>query len=160
MEYFNQFKNRRRSSQILQSPAPAHDPVLTADDEAFLQRVTSQPENAPNSAGEASTAAVEAPQGSHQQSPVKEHAQDIPPSSPVEQFGKELGEQERRASQKSESSPTKEPERPKSQEAAAPEKKKKRWSAVFWKKNGDSKKVGLCLLLLSHLNMSANAKAH
>lgn len=137
MEYFNQLKNRRRSSQILQAPKP----VLTDEDEAFLQRVTSQSENAPSPAGEAPVAAAETSKDNIGQSPVKENAQDIAPTSPGEAFGKELGEQGRRASQKSEEPlSAKEPERTKSQGPVAPEKKKKnRWS-TFWKKGADSKK--------------------
>lgn len=41
MRRFSQLNFGRRPSQ----PEPSHDPVLTAEDEAFLQRVTSQPDS-------------------------------------------------------------------------------------------------------------------
>lgn len=58
-------------------PLISQDPVLTADDEAFLQRVTSEP-----SGRELSRPAV----------------------SPEEEFARELGEEERKASERVETS--------------------------------------------------------
>ncbi|KAJ5760505.1 hypothetical protein N7520_007661 [Penicillium odoratum] len=134
MEYLNQMKNRRRSSQILQAP----NPVLTDEEEAFLRQVTS--ETGSSSAAKMSSPVSEALPGSSQQPVLNEDAEHIPlPSSPVEEFGKELGEQGRRASQISGGSTTKELESAKP-ESTAPEKKKRRWSTMFWKKDGDSKK--------------------
>lgn len=120
------------------------DPVLTADDEAFLQRVTSQPEQGPSSGHtDVSTAA---PQCENSEQPVlKESAQDIPlPASPAEKFGMELGEEERKAREKSETAETS-PEPAKQESNMTSEKKKKRWSSMFWKKTGDTEKVSKSL---------------
>ncbi|KAJ6106098.1 hypothetical protein N7512_009615 [Penicillium capsulatum] len=139
IEYLNQIKNRRRSSQILKAP----NPVLTDEEEAYLRQVTSQAEGAQLTGGvdsgdrDVSQAAVESPDSSPKTVPAGE-AQDIPlPASPAEQFGKQLGEAGRKASIKLD-------ETERTTEAAKPEPvapaKKKRWSAMFWKKNGDTKK--------------------
>lgn len=135
MEYFNQIKNRRRSSQILKSP----NPVLTDEDEAFLQRVTSQPEQA-ISPGQDDSQAPRALDESPQQPIQSEDAQEIPlPTSP-EEFGKELGEEGRKARESGELTEAK-AEPAKSEQDKAAEKKKKRWIAMFWKKNEDNGKV-------------------
>lgn len=139
MDYINQMKNRRRSSQILQAPKP----VLTEEEEAYLRQVTA-PENGSSTAVKTPSPGCEVPPESSQQPVLNEGAEEIPlPASPAEEFGKKLGEQGRRASQLSGSSANKESESLKPQELGAPEKKKKRWSTMFWKKNGDAKKVGL-----------------
>ncbi|CAI7610503.1 unnamed protein product [Penicillium pancosmium] len=126
-------KNRRRSSQIMQTP----NPVLTSEDEAFLQQVTSQQENTPGSAGPSGANATDFAAESPVHPGLKESAQDVPlPASPAEEFGKELGEEAREnpeiAETKSES--------PKPQDSKTSDKKKKRWTAMFWKKDPDSKK--------------------
>lgn len=135
MQYFNQMKDRRRS-QAVQQPKP----VLTEDDEAFLRKVISQPDQngeAPENKEHAQDSGVP------QQSPTVE-SKDIPlPASPAEEFGKQLGEQGRRASQLQ--SPEQSPEPVKPQPTAAPEKKKKRWSTMLWGRT-DSKKVRTTLL--------------
>lgn len=157
MDYFNQMKNRRRSSQILQAPKP----VLTEEEEAFLRQVTDQSNSQSPVAGEASAEApidtTKAPVDTTETSTssnLNGEAHEIPlPASPGEEFGKTLGEQGRRESQISGlTTPAKGLEPVKSQSTAAPDKKKKRWSTMFWKKGADSKKVSLftsCILLHS-----------
>ncbi len=139
MQYFNQIKNRRRSSQVLSPPKP----VLTDEDEAFLQKVTSDPEHALKSAGQNETQGSEGlpegPEGS-QAPAVDETALDVPlPTSPVEAFGKELGEEERKTRDQPGDTRTKS-EPTKARDDSVPE-KKKRWSGTFWKKSSDTKKV-------------------
>lgn len=136
MQYFNQIKSRRRSSQILSPP----NPVLTDEDEAFLQKVTSVPEHAPKPAAHSETQGLEGlPEGS-QASAVDEGALDVPlPTSPVEEFGKELGEEERKTREQPRDTRAKS-EPAKAQDDSVPE-KKKRWSGMFWKKSSDTKKV-------------------
>lgn len=153
MDYLNQMKNRRRSSQILQAPKP----VLTEEEEAFLRQVTDQSNSQSPVAGEASTEAPLDTTETATSSNLNGEAHDIPlPASPGEEFGKTLGEQGRRESQMSGlTTPAKGLEPVKSQSTAAPDKKKKRWSTMFWKKGADSKKVSLftsCILLDSSPN--------
>ncbi|KAJ5692877.1 hypothetical protein N7462_002300 [Penicillium macrosclerotiorum] len=135
MQYFNQIKNRRRSSQILKPP----NPVLTAEDEAFLQQVTSQPEQRPPSDSQASLQNQGALAGSSQRPILEDGPQNVPlPASPAEEFGKKLGEEERKTRDQAENVRTQsEPTQP--QDAPGPE-KKKRWSGMFWKKGPDLKK--------------------
>lgn len=141
MQYFNQLKHRRRSSQIMKPP----NPVLTAEDEAFLQQVTSQPEKAPSSPEITDPQSPGHSAESSQQPARTDAPQDIPlPSSPVEAFGKELGDQERKAHEKTETAETT-PESAKQDQSTASEKKKKRWSAMFWLKNTDTEKVSKVL---------------
>ncbi|KAJ5645019.1 hypothetical protein N7507_011030 [Penicillium longicatenatum] len=136
MEYINQMKNRRRSSQVLQAPKP----VLTEEEEAYLRQVTS-PESGSSTVAKASSPGSGVPPGSSEYRVLNEGAETIPlPASPAEEFGKELGEQGRRTSQLSSGSANKESELVKPQDSGAPEKKMKRWSTMFWKKNADSKK--------------------
>jgi hypothetical protein len=118
----------------------APNPVLSAEDEAFLQQVTSQQGEAPVSAGPDKIDAK--PAEPLAESPVKtvpsHDAQDVPlPASPAEEFGKELGEEARENPDIVETKS----EPPKLETAKASDKKKKRWSAMFWKKDPDSKKV-------------------
>jgi len=135
MQYFNQIKNRRRSSQISSPPKP----VLTDEDEAFLQKVTSDPEHALKPAAQNETQGSEGLPEDSQAPAIDEGALDVPlPTSPVEEFGKELGEEERKTREqpgdtRSESEPAK------AQDDSVPE-KKKRWSGMFWKKSSDTKK--------------------
>ncbi|KAJ5390408.1 uncharacterized protein N7496_001476 [Penicillium cataractarum] len=135
MQYFNQIKNRRRSSHIVNPPKP----VLTPEDEAFLQQLTSDPEHRPDLSAQNDAQTLEGLAESSQKPIVDEGALDVPlPSSPVEEFGKELGEEERKAREQPEDARTKsEPAKP--QDAFVPE-KKKRWSTMFWKKPADTKK--------------------
>ncbi|KAJ6115594.1 hypothetical protein N7523_006011 [Penicillium sp. IBT 18751x] len=142
MEYFNQIKNRRRSSQIM-TPS---NPVLNAEEEAYLRQLTAEPENAPEPSGQKELPAgvteptVEASQASVLNETSQE-AQSVPlPTSPLEELGRELGEEERKAHKKSENIEKTQSENAKPDSAAAPEKKKKRWSAMFWKKNTDPEK--------------------
>ncbi|KAJ6021750.1 hypothetical protein N7540_007254 [Penicillium herquei] len=136
MEYINQIKHRRRSSHIMQAP----NPVLSEEDEAYLRKLTAQSENGPNSVGEASAFATDPSPGAPESS-VSPEAVHVPlPASPGEEFGRALGEQGRRASYKPEESPPKEVEPVKSLDKSGSEKKKKRWSAMFWKKSADAKK--------------------
>lgn len=143
MEYFNQIKNRRRSSQIVKPS----NPVLSAEEEAYLRQLTAQPENTvqPSAQKDTPTQATEGSAESSQQPALSEssqEAQNVPlPTSPVEEFGKELGEEERKAHEKPENIGKSESKPPKTEASAAPEKKKKRWSTMFWKKNTDSDKV-------------------
>ncbi|KAJ5722465.1 hypothetical protein N7488_000500 [Penicillium malachiteum] len=137
MEYINQIKNRRRSSQIMQAPKP----VLSEEDEAFLRQVTAQSENGPNAVGEAAAPATDPSPNAPGSSVSPDDVQVPLPASPGEEFGKALGEQGRRASHKDEDfTPAKAAEPVKSQDKSGPEKKKKRWSAMFWKKSADAKK--------------------
>jgi hypothetical protein len=129
-------------------------PVLTAEDEAFLQQVTSDPEHRPDSAAHNETQALEGSAESSQKPVVDDGALDIPlPSSPVEEFGKELGEEERKArEQPGENRSKSEPAKP--EDTPAPE-KKKRWSTMFWKKGADAKKV--CSSLIKDILSSYKA---
>ncbi|RAH72837.1 uncharacterized protein BO66DRAFT_389414 [Aspergillus aculeatinus CBS 121060] len=95
-----QFKTWRRASMRQQQPPPppSHDPVLTAEDEAFLRGIMTDP---------ASTSQESAPQATELNrpispvSPVGTEVQEPPsaqsPVSPVEEYGRELGEEERKA---------------------------------------------------------------
>lgn len=141
MQYLNQIKNRRRSSQILKAP----NPVLTEEEEAYLRQVTSQAEDSQLKNGmtprdkDGAQAVVGSPEISEKPLSAGE-AGTIPlPASPGEELGKQLGEAGRKASMKSEDT-EKAIETAKSPAAVAPA-KKKRWSTMFWKKNGDTKKV-------------------
>jgi hypothetical protein len=136
MQYFNQIKNRRRSSLIPNPPKP----VLTPEDEAFLQKVTSDPEHRSDSAAQNEAQDLGGLAESSQKPVVDGSALDVPlPSSPVEEFGKELGEEERKAREQPEDNRTKsEPAKP--EDTPVPE-KKKRWSSMFSKKAADAKKV-------------------
>lgn len=136
MQYFNQIKNRRRLSQIVSPPKP----VLTDEDEAFLQKVTSDLEHAPKPATQNETQGSEGLAEGSQAPAIDEGALDVPlPTSPVEEFGKELGEEERKTREQPGDTRTKS-EPAKAQDDSVPE-KKKRWSGMFWKKSSDTKKV-------------------
>jgi hypothetical protein len=135
MQYLNQIKNLRRSSQMTTAPKP----VLTPEDEAYLREVTGQSESAPIPTDQNDQTPTESPAGTSLQPAMSGQAENIPlPTSPVEDLAKELGKegrQERKSSQ-----PTlARSETPKSEDSKPPQ-KKKRWSAMFWKKN--TEKVG------------------
>ena len=139
MDYF---KNRRRSSQIIQTP----NPVLSSEDEAFLQHIVSQQEHTPRSAGpvvsndgKPTEPVAEIPA----QPELGETAQDVPlPASPAEEFSKELGEEARETTD----TPDTQSEPPKQEESNPTDKKKKRWTAMFWKKDSGSKKVRMVII--------------
>lgn len=120
----------------------APKPVLTPEDEAFLREVTANPESVSTQTEQKDEAPTESPAGAPLQHATSEQAENIPlPTSPGEEFGKELGEESRQERKNSVPSLTRS-ETPQSESAKAPQ-KKKRWSAMFWKKNTD--KVGLPL---------------
>ncbi|KAL5000296.1 hypothetical protein BDV10DRAFT_163145 [Aspergillus recurvatus] len=125
----------------------SHDPVLTPEDEAFLQTVMAES----SSTGQD---AVPAPRDGNEQPAWSASAetpiQDQTPTSPVEEFGRELGEQERRKSaaglepslsgnnsaENEESSRKNEngSEGAKPERSKSPEKKRRAWSMI-WRKN-------------------------
>ncbi|KAL4741182.1 hypothetical protein BDV11DRAFT_183502 [Aspergillus similis] len=133
----------------------SHDPVLTPEDEAFLQTVTAE-------SGPTGQDAVPVPvgEGDRDEPPagsadVQTQSQDQTPKSPIEEFGKELGEQERRKSaaglepslsednnaekvmaRTGESSRDngKGNENAKSERSKSPEKKRRTWSMI-WKRS-------------------------
>lgn len=96
MQQFTQWKNWRRPSQ-----RQPHEPVLTTEDEAFLRDITSDPANqgpvSPTTELDTHLSPV---------SPVPTDTIDTTQSavSPAEEFGKELGEEERKAREKTERS--------------------------------------------------------
>ncbi|KAL4870928.1 hypothetical protein BDV12DRAFT_164934 [Aspergillus spectabilis] len=105
----------------------SHDPILTAEDEAFLQHVASS--ESPSAEGAAETS----PPEEQPSSSIQPQA----PISPVEEFGKKLGEQERNkyitnASGTLDTNKGRESE-VKAGRSATPEKKKRPWS-IFGKK--------------------------
>jgi hypothetical protein len=131
MEYFNQIKNRRRSSQMISAPKP----VLSPEDEAYLRGLTAEEETVPIPTEPKEQTPTKAPAEASQQATTSEDAVNVPlPTSPVEEFGKELGEEERRERKGSQPALT----RSDTSKSEAPQ-KKKRWSAMFWKKNTEKK---------------------
>ncbi|RAL07118.1 uncharacterized protein BO97DRAFT_357212 [Aspergillus homomorphus CBS 101889] len=85
-----QFKTWRRASQ-----RQPHDPVLTAEDEDFLRGImtdTGNHETAPAPADANSQTSPVSPLGAEGLEP-----QSLSPVSPVEEYGRELGEEERKA---------------------------------------------------------------
>lgn len=130
MQYLNQIKNLRRSSQMVSAPKP----VLTPEDEAYLREVTAQTESVPITTEQNEQPRTESPAGVSLQPAISEQAENIPlPTSPVEELAKELGEEGRQERKNSQATSTRS-ETPKS-EVSKPPQKKKRWSAMFWKKN-------------------------
>lgn len=105
--------------QINTNTSPTtHDPVLTPDDEAFFRQIMSRPD----ATGNAVTA--DAP------GPVAQDA---------EEFGKKLGEQQRKATDLEEQEKGGDKDKNKEQAEPATEGKKKRWSLNWpW---GKGKKV-------------------
>ncbi|KAJ5354754.1 hypothetical protein N7541_005798 [Penicillium brevicompactum] len=134
MQYLNLVKKSRPLSQMISAPKP----VLTPEDEAYFREVTSHPESAAKREGDSPEVQTESfPEESSQATPSTP-AENIPlPISPVEEFGKELGEEGRQERRESQPTLTRS-ETPKSESSKAPQ-KKKRWSAMFWKKNTDKK---------------------
>ncbi|CAL5867489.1 uncharacterized protein PFLUO_LOCUS1708 [Penicillium psychrofluorescens] len=132
-EYVSQIKNRRRSSQAMKD----HNPVLTAEDEAFLQQVTAEPESS-RSVADGEHPQLAATEDPPQPLAVDEGAANIPlPASPADEFGKQLGEEAREKSKDD----TPKPEPASQSNVKAPEKKtkKNRWS-FFTRKSSDSNK--------------------
>jgi hypothetical protein len=134
MDYLNQIKNRRRSSQMISAPKP----VLSPEDEAYLRGLTAGEETVPLPREPEEQNLNEAPAEAFQQAATSQDAVNVPlPTSPAEEFGKELGEEERRERKGSETTLTRS-DTPQSETTKAPQ-KKKRWSAMFWRKNTDKK---------------------
>ncbi|CEL07550.1 hypothetical protein ASPCAL10707 [Aspergillus calidoustus] len=128
----------KQAQQPATNRRKSHDPVLTTEDEAFLRNVTSEELQSGLGAG----APTEAGTGAGEQPPASGSTEVHPPGpiSPVEEFGRELGEQERRKSlvEAGGTATTAEPEtNGKTKRVASPEKKKRPWSFI-WKK-GDKK---------------------
>ncbi|KAL5340134.1 hypothetical protein BJX70DRAFT_362263 [Aspergillus crustosus] len=132
-----QLNSLLRSATTRQSSSPSakrksQDPVLTAEDEAFLQKIASDPATVEDAAV-ATSIPEQPPSTTEQQVPI----------SPVEEFGKELGEEERKKSV-TETLAVVNPNKDegkgrelkvKTGRSASPEKKKKGWS-LFGKKIG------------------------
>ncbi|KGO75565.1 hypothetical protein PITC_098480 [Penicillium italicum] len=115
----------------------APKPVLTPEDEAYLREVTAQPESAPIATEQNEQAPTKSPDGASLQPVISEQAENIPlPISPGEELAKELGEEGRQERENSQPTLTRSAT-PKS-EASKPQ-KKKRWSAMFWKKTEKDK---------------------
>lgn len=117
----------------------APKPVLTPEDEAYLREVTAEPESVTPPTEQNKQTPTESPTGASLQPAISEPAENIPlPTSPGEEFAKELGEEGRQERKSSQQTLTR-TETPKS-EVSKPPPKKKRWSAMFWKKS--TEKVG------------------
>ncbi|KAH8424149.1 uncharacterized protein LDX57_001903 [Aspergillus melleus] len=122
MQQFNQLKNWRRSSVFR---PPAQDPVLTAEDERFLQNIVTETGGDP---------VVSPPaEESGSRSPVSPLGTDAPtlqsPVSPVEEFGRELGEEGRKARELAQKQQSGGSQTSKTETATPIEKeKKKRWT--------------------------------
>ncbi|CAI7627564.1 unnamed protein product [Penicillium glandicola] len=135
MQYLNQIKKGRRFSQMISAPKP----ILTPEDEAYLREVTAQPESVPIPTEQNEQTTTESPAGTSLQPAISEQAENIPlPTSPGEELGKELGEEGRQERTNSQPTLTRS-ETPKSEVSKAAQ-KKKRWSAMFWKKNTEKDK--------------------
>ncbi|KAJ5588233.1 hypothetical protein N7537_010911 [Penicillium hordei] len=120
----------------------APKPVLTSEDEAYLREVTAQSESVPISTEQNEQTPTESPAGIPLQPALSEQAENIPlPISPGEELAKELGEEGRQERKNSQATLTRS-DTPKS-EVAKPQQKKKRWSAMFWKKNTEKDKEAL-----------------
>lgn len=134
MQYFNQLRAKTRSSKRKQS-----DPVLTEEDEAFLQRVTSQADAAPLPDDVSKQEAGNESAGKDAQIALMNGAQDIPlPMSPAEEVGRELAADENiKGEEEKVKSLEKEPAAP-----AEKAKKNNRWSWMR-KPAKDDKKVRL-----------------
>ena len=142
MQFFNQIKNRRRSSQMTSS----HNPVLTPEDEAFLQKVTSDPEHRSGPAVEYESESQQALTEDPQAPVAGERAlEGTVPASPQEELGRNLGEEDK-LDQKRKNEIQKEAEPVKPEEAAVADKKVNRWSTMFWKKAPASDKVSIACL--------------
>ncbi|KAL3466261.1 hypothetical protein BJX64DRAFT_25206 [Aspergillus heterothallicus] len=124
-----------------QTRRKSHDPVLTAEDEAFLQNVTSESEVEAVGSGPGAGAGLGSGSGLNAGEQSAASAAPQGPVSPVEEFGRELGEQERKKSVVEAGTATaadvKGESATKGKRGSSPEKKKRPWSFI-WKK-GDKK---------------------
>lgn len=140
----------QRTNTTQANETATHDPVLTSEDEAFLQQVMSQPEN--GEPGATTTIATESDSGDVVATGSNPIAQD---TQRVEEFGKKLGEQQRRGTEASEEAGSKDREdseksRREGETAPAAEKKKKRWSLNWpWKKEGKEKVRSMYIVLVT-----------
>lgn len=152
--------------------ANSHDPILTDEDEAFLRQVMSQPENA--EPGASTTAAAPAGGSGGDGGDAVPAAASPPPENTqeIEEFGKSLGEQQRRATselkegggegkkdEKEDKKEDKKEDEGKKDEGDA-EKKKKRWSVNWPWKKGQKEKVGrrICFCLRKILTVCRRKK--
>ncbi|KAL2834923.1 hypothetical protein BDW59DRAFT_136821 [Aspergillus cavernicola] len=126
MQQLNNLFRTNTKSSTPQSRRRSHDPVLTPEDETFLRNVTSESSASPQEGVGGSGPSGEQPSAS---------AETQAPISPVEEFGKELGEQERRKSVSGAPGIAKVDTGASSKagRSASPEKKKRSWG--FWKKS-------------------------
>ena len=96
MQYLNQIKNLRRSSQMTTAPKP----VLTPEDEAYLREVTGQSESAPIPTDQNDQTPTESPAGTSLQPAMSGQAENIPlPTSPVESLARRVDKNGRALSQ-------------------------------------------------------------
>ncbi|PYH32911.1 uncharacterized protein BO87DRAFT_377973 [Aspergillus neoniger CBS 115656] len=127
MQQFTQWKNWRRPSQ-----RQPHEPVLTTEDEAFLREITSDPAKqgpiSPTIGNDTPLSPV---------SPVPTDTFDTTqsPVSPAEEFGKELGEEERKIREKTERSQSVS----QGSKAESSTQKKRPWSWIRRKSTVDKK---------------------
>lgn len=154
MQQFNTFfKNKNTNNNTNDSQPPpvrrkSHDPVLSPEDEAFLRNVTSE---SPSATAQDAVPSEQA--GDQPSSPVSGDAQAPAPISPVEEFGKELGERERRKSltehptSNEESSATGTTTEPSAKARPSGSPKKRRPWTMLWKKS-DKKVCYPCVACL------------
>ncbi|KAL4781829.1 hypothetical protein BJX76DRAFT_334265 [Aspergillus varians] len=100
MQQINSFFKNKTNTDVPppQPPRPQRkslDPVLTPEDEAFLRKVTSE---SPSSTAQDAARSRSIEDQDQQSSPSPADAQGPAPISPIEEFGKELGERERKNS--------------------------------------------------------------
>ena len=132
----------QEAKPVRANSATSHDPILTPEDEAFMRQVMSQTED--GDPGATTTTATEGGGGNAVVADSSPTAQD---TQHVEEFGKKLGEQQRRATtemseEDGSKDKKKDSEKGKGEGETAPaaEKKKKRWSLNWpWKKEGKEK---------------------
>ncbi|PLB53233.1 hypothetical protein P170DRAFT_126969 [Aspergillus steynii IBT 23096] len=145
MQQFNQLKSWRRSSQFR---PPVQDPVLTAEDERFMQNIMA--ENGSNGSNPAVSPPGEAPGSRSPVSPLGPGAPNLQsPVSPVEEFGRELGEEGRKARElaQKQSSGASQSSKPENSTPIEKE-KKKRWT---WLRRRSTQKVGLVQIAWSSI---------
>ncbi|KAL4897285.1 hypothetical protein BDV59DRAFT_87302 [Aspergillus ambiguus] len=123
-------KSAESESQRPSSRRKSQDPVLTPEDEAFLRNImTEQPAN-PSADNPLSPVSPAEPGPVNLQSPV----------SPVEEFGRELGEQERKARASKEQARAQPQSQPSNPEGSSqPEKKWRPWDWIRKKSNHEKK---------------------
>lgn len=134
MQQFNQLKSWRRSSQFR---PPVHDPVLNPEDERFMQNIMSENGNDPvvspsgDAPGSRSPVSPLGPDASTLQSPV----------SPVEEFGRELGEEGRKARELAQKQPSNASQNSRTETSPPVEKEKKK--RFTWLRRMSTQRVGL-----------------